>query len=84
MRSSLWELNRPFQTTAYGYIEVGAQREKSFVYPVKRFIERPNLEVATEIIRKKNVFWNAGSFMMRTYFGEDDIFRYEDEYGRKK
>ena len=53
-----------FPSTAYGYIEVGAQLEKSFVYPVKRFIEKPNLEVATEIIREKNVFWNAGSFMM--------------------
>ena len=49
-----------FPSTAYGYIEVGAQLEKSFVYPVKRFIEKPNLEVATEIIREKTCFGMQG------------------------
>ena len=45
-----------FPCTAYGYVEVAPNQEKSIVYPVKRFIEKPNLDVATKIIAEKNVF----------------------------
>ena len=42
-----------FPSTAFGYVEVAPQSEKNIVYPVKRFIEKPNLDVATKIIAEK-------------------------------
>ncbi len=56
--------------TGYGYIELGEVVEKSQVpYPevavrrVKRFTEKPNLEVAEEFVASGNYAWNGGIFL---------------------
>ncbi|WP_027623625.1 mannose-1-phosphate guanylyltransferase [Clostridium lundense] len=52
--------------TGYGYIEVG---ERIFgdiaAYKVERFLEKPNLEVAKDLIFKGTYLWNSGMFVWR-------------------
>lgn len=54
--------------TGYGYVE----RDESLwelqgrdVYAVKRFVEKPNLETASEYLESGDYFWNAGMFVWR-------------------
>jgi mannose-1-phosphate guanylyltransferase len=56
--------------TGYGYIELGEVVEPSLVpFPevavrrVKRFTEKPNLEVAEEFVASGNYAWNGGIFL---------------------
>lgn len=50
--------------SGYGYIEVGDTIEDG-VYKVKRFIEKPNVDVAASFIEKGNFLWNSGMFVWR-------------------
>ncbi len=46
--------------TAYGYIETEGSET---VRGVRRFVEKPNAEVAQEYLEAGNYFWNAGIFL---------------------
>lgn len=52
--------------TGYGYIQKGrafeGYEEKS-VHHVKRFVEKPDLDKATEYVDSGDYFWNAGMFV---------------------
>jgi mannose-1-phosphate guanylyltransferase len=50
--------------SGYGYIEKGEEQEKG-VYKVKRFVEKPNVDVAKSFIEKGNYLWNSGMFIWR-------------------
>ncbi len=52
-----------FPSSAYGYIQVSATQEP--VATVKRFIEKPSVERATEFLLQGNHFWNAGIFLAK-------------------
>jgi len=45
--------------TGYGYIEKGDG------FAVKRFVEKPNLDVAKKFIEAGNFFWNSGIFIFK-------------------
>jgi len=48
--------------TGYGYIEVGQEAaERNF--PVRRFIEKPEKDIAEEFIAAGNYCWNSGMFV---------------------
>lgn len=49
--------------TGFGYIEAGGPLGAGRV--VKRFIEKPSLEKARELIATGNYYWNAGMFCFR-------------------
>lgn len=49
----------------YGYIEVEKPTNQGSSYPVKRFIEKPNLQQAEEYLKQGSFFWNAGIFFWR-------------------
>ena len=51
-----------FPSTGYGYIERGDARAEGG-YDVKRFIEKPNPQLAQQLLLAGNVFWNAGIFL---------------------
>ena len=55
-----------FPSTAYGYIERGAKAEEreglSFCKAV-RFVEKPNLERATDYLATGRYLWNSGMFI---------------------
>ena len=49
--------------TGYGYIEADEKiKENIFVYKVKHFYEKPNIEKAKQYIKAGNFFWNSGMF----------------------
>lgn len=59
------EPNRP--ETGYGYIERGTSlKNAETVFEVSRFIEKPNLETATQFLTNKNYYWNSGIFLFKT------------------
>ncbi|NDP61468.1 mannose-1-phosphate guanylyltransferase/mannose-6-phosphate isomerase [Polaromonas sp.] len=53
-----------YPSTAYGYIEQGELRSDNS-YSVARFIEKPLVEKAQDLILQGNVLWNAGIFLCK-------------------
>ncbi len=50
--------------TAYGYIEVGdALEDLPGVRAVARFVEKPNMETAAELVASGRHLWNSGMFV---------------------
>ena len=66
--------------TGYGYIKYG-ERINSRVptYKVERFLEKPNLEVAKDLLLDGTYLWNSGIFVWRA-----DVFLREMEKYLKK
>jgi mannose-1-phosphate guanylyltransferase/mannose-6-phosphate isomerase len=55
-----------FPSTAYGYIQQGnALVGKGIAHSVQRFIEKPNLAHAQELLLAGGHFWNAGIFLIQ-------------------
>lgn len=53
-----------FPATGFGYIEKdGLVDEKSFVYGVKSFKEKPDFELAQQYVASGNYLWNCGYFV---------------------
>lgn len=57
-----------FPSTAYGYIQQGTCLEglsvgASSTYAVERFVEKPQLDKAQEMLLSGNYLWNAGIFL---------------------
>ena len=50
--------------TGYGYIEVLPEKNNN-PKRVKKFIEKPNKKLASQMSKSKNFFWNSGMFMFR-------------------
>ena len=48
--------------TGYGYIQAD---QKNVISPVKAFVEKPNLETATQYVESGNYYWNSGMFMFK-------------------
>ena len=53
-----------FASTSYGYMKLN-NKNKSNVFKVEKFIEKPNLANAKKLIKNKNVVWNAGIFVFK-------------------
>lgn len=51
-----------FAATGYGYIE--GQGDEP-VRPIKRFVEKPNLETAQKYLESGKFFWNSGMFIFK-------------------
>ena len=51
--------------TGYGYLELaaGAQRDAATPQALRRFVEKPDLADATDMVASKNYLWNAGIFL---------------------
>jgi mannose-1-phosphate guanylyltransferase len=60
--------------TGYGYIEVGGDLGGD-VLTVKRFVEKPSLEIAREYLEGGRHLWNAGIFVMRADTLKDEFER---------
>jgi len=50
-----------FPATSYGYLQRG--EKKGDVYRVKRFCEKPKVEVAREFVKSGDYYWNGGIFV---------------------
>ncbi|HZV82500.1 MAG TPA: mannose-1-phosphate guanylyltransferase, partial [Geobacteraceae bacterium] len=51
--------------TGYGYIEADTASSGAGVYPVKRFVEKPDTARALEFLAARNFYWNSGMFIWR-------------------
>jgi mannose-1-phosphate guanylyltransferase / mannose-6-phosphate isomerase len=54
--------NKP--ETGFGYLEMGSSLDIKGVFQVKRFVEKPNLERAQEMLAHGGYSWNSGMFVM--------------------
>lgn len=53
-----------FPSTGYGYIRCNKEKEDSF-YPVMEFVEKPDLDRATEYVESGQFAWNSGMFVWK-------------------
>ncbi len=65
-------INPEYPETGYGYIEANKEQSIGNGYAVKRFVEKPNIELATEYIESGNYQWNSGMFcgQVKTFLEE--------------
>ena len=54
-----------FPSSAYGYIQRGTANSDGCSSQVVRFIEKPTVEKAHELLLKGNMLWNAGIFLVQ-------------------
>jgi len=67
-----------FPATEYGYIQAPEElADHAGVRKVAKFIEKPNKNVAIELLKDENVFWNSAMFAFRA-----DVFLTELEQTR--
>ena len=62
--------------TGYGYIEAETEMHDAGLYPVRRFVEKPDLEKALEFLNAGNFYWNSGMFIWRADAILDKIAAY--------
>ncbi len=64
-----------YPETGFGYIELDKQQHND-VFGVRKFIEKPSLKKAENMVSKGGFLWNAGMFMFRAV----DIIKEFDRY----
>ena len=70
--------------TCYGYIESGELLfEDCDIFKIKRFIEKPNFELAKELYSNKNYTWNSGIFTFKTSVILSELQKFEPEILKK-
>jgi mannose-1-phosphate guanylyltransferase/mannose-6-phosphate isomerase len=68
----LFGVTPAYPATGYGYIVPGAPLSGGPARSVSRFVEKPAVELAGELIESAGALWNSGIFLMRasTYLAE--------------
>jgi mannose-1-phosphate guanylyltransferase len=69
--------NRP--ETGYGYIKIGKKIDKTYLYNVEKFIEKPDLKSAKEYINQNNFLWNSGMFLIDATIYLEELNKFEPE-----
>jgi mannose-1-phosphate guanylyltransferase / mannose-6-phosphate isomerase len=54
-----------YPETGFGYIERGDEIGGTSGFKVKRFTEKPSLEMAQEMVKSGRYYWNSGMFCLR-------------------
>lgn len=54
-----------YPETGYGYIKYNKDSKSGDAYSVDRFVEKPNLEKATEYLNSGDYLWNSGMFVWK-------------------
>lgn len=65
-------INPEYPETGYGYIEASNDMPVADGFKVKRFVEKPNLELATKYVESGHYQWNSGMFCgkVKTFIDE--------------
>ncbi len=68
-----------YPNTGYGYIQSSLKiKKKSYEsLPIKKFIEKPNLKKAEQLIRDKSFFWNSGIFLFKAAAILNELNKFE-------
>jgi mannose-1-phosphate guanylyltransferase/mannose-6-phosphate isomerase len=51
--------------TGYGYIQINQSEANGVSYPVRRFVEKPDENIAQAYLNEGGFFWNAGMFVLK-------------------
>ena len=54
-----------FPATGYGYIQAEKANGAEAAYPIKQFVEKPNLDTAKKYVESGTFFWNSGMFVFK-------------------
>ena len=65
--------------TQYGYLEAGSAIANSQGFTLSRFIEKPSLNKAEELIANDRIFWNAGIFMFSPEVMYNELYTHSPE-----
>ena len=66
-----------YPETGYGYIQFEADDNGApGVYNVKRFVEKPNIELAKEYVNSGEYLWNSGMFVWKVSSIEANLRKY--------
>ena len=66
--------------SGYGYIEAHEKLSKDIPFSsIKRFIEKPNKEVASQLIKDSHFTWNSGIFLFKASTILNELSRFEPE-----
>ena len=60
--------------TGYGYIQCGAAVQAGF--SIERFVEKPPLHQAEQLLVRKDCFWNSGMFVFKSSRWLEEMERY--------
>jgi len=63
--------------TGYGYIKAGEKIGETSTYKVAQFVEKPNIETATQYIETGDYFWNSGMFLFKAQRYLDELNNFE-------
>ncbi|MFA5271333.1 MAG: sugar phosphate nucleotidyltransferase [Candidatus Omnitrophota bacterium] len=66
-------------TSNFGYIQAG-EKVKENTFSIKRFVEKPTLLAAGELIRKGNAFYNSGMFIASFSTLDKEYKKYSTAY----
>lgn len=66
--------------TGYGYIEQGEALATG--YRVKRFVEKPDLETAQDLVASGRYFWNSGMFCFKAQVFLDELVTYTPDVAK--
>ena len=71
----IFGVNPSYPATGYGYIETLKELDRNDFSPIKvnKFIEKPNLETASILIKDKKYSWNSGMFVFKANTILDEI-----------
>jgi mannose-1-phosphate guanylyltransferase len=59
--------------TGFGYLEIEPEREVAGVYPVRRFVEKPDAKMAELYVNSGRFLWNAGIFILSAHRLLDEL-----------
>jgi mannose-1-phosphate guanylyltransferase / mannose-6-phosphate isomerase len=65
--------------TGYGYIQAGNNLINNETYHVGKFIEKPPLELAKELVDAGNFYWNSGMFMFKPQNYLEELEKFSPE-----
>ena len=65
-----------YPSTGYGYIKFSKPINGAENYLVDRFVEKPDLDTATQYVEEGNYYWNSGMFMWRAEKILEEISRF--------
>jgi len=63
--------------TGFGYIQRGAAEVGDSIYPVSRFVEKPDIETAKQYVAQGDYYWNSGMFVFSASRFLTEIKAYE-------
>ncbi len=65
--------------TGYGYIKSGQNIDGGEAAEVDSFVEKPDLETATDYVASKKYYWNSGMFLFQASAYLDELERFAPE-----